>query len=303
MKSILLLITLFTATVVSFGQEGREFVLYGTVYDTRGNEKVPIPDVKIEIDNKTIGTNRNGEFSVKIKYESDLNVTFSHVGFKSYSQVLTNKMVKRKIVNDTLYWNNVILKEKTLIGFTVMSHKVDTVFRSELYSVEDYAFLPKKKLLLLAYEKTLDKQAKLLLTDSILMNDSVKEMENAYTVPGRALHLFTDYAGNHYVICVEKVYRINIREEQIHLLPVSDEDFYGYHHRVIDTIGEKYYYSNYNELYPAVKFYVTERNDTSHTDFLHVFEKYAFVQLGSIFEDVAKLSFKTLQTLVFIGSK
>ena len=264
MKSLLLLITLFLNIVFSFGQEQREFVLFGKVFDGSGKEKVPIPDVKVKIGEQVIGTNRNGEFQIKIHYELELSVEFSHVGFKSYSQRLTDKIVKKKIVGDTLYWNNIFLLEKTLVGMTVLSHKVDTVFGSTRYSVEDYSFLPEEKLLLLAYEKTLDKQAQLLLTDS------KQALIDTYTIPSRALHLYRDYAANNYVVCEDKIYRINIRGEQIHLLSISDEDFYGFHHRVIDTIGNKYYYSNYNELYPAVKFYVTERNDTTHTELYEV---------------------------------
>ena len=264
MKSLLLLITLFLNIVFSFGQEQREFVLFGKVYDGSGKEKVPIPDVKVKIGEQVIGTNRNGEFQIKIHYELELSVEFSHVGFKSYSQRLTDKIVKKKIVGDTLYWNNIFLLEKTLVGMTVLSHKVDTVFGSTRYSVEDYSFLPEEKLLLLAYEKTLDKQAQLLLTDS------KQALIDTYTIPSRALHLYRDYAANNYVVCEDKIYRINIRGEQIHLLSISDEDYYGFHHRVIDTIGDKYYYSNYNELYPAVKFYVTERNDSTHTELYEV---------------------------------
>ena len=264
MKSLLLLITLFLNIAFSFGQEQREFILSGKVYDGSGKEKVPIPDVKVEIGEQIIGTNRNGEFQIKIDYKSELSVLFSHVGFKSYSQQLTDKVVKRKIVGDTLYWNNVVLMEKTLIGMTVLSHRVDTVFGSTRYSVEDYSLLPAEEMLLLAYEKTLDKQAQLLLTNS------KQELIDTYTVPSHALHLYEDYATNNYVVCEDNIYRINIREGQIHLVSVREEDFYGFHHRVIDTIGDKYYYSSYNELYPAVKFYVTERSDTAHIELYEV---------------------------------
>ena len=264
MKSLLLLITLFLNIAFSFGQEQREFILSGKVYDGSGKEKVPIPDVKVEIGEQIIGTNRNGEFQIKIDYKSELSVLFSHVGFKSYSQQLTDKVVKRKIIGDTLYWNNVVLMEKTLIGMTVLSHRVDTVFGSTRYSVEDYSLLPAEEMLLLAYEKTLDKKAQLLLTNS------KQELIDTYTVPSHALHLYEDYATNNYVVCEDNIYRINIREGQIHLLSVREEDFYGFHHRVIDTIGDKYYYSSYNELYPAVKFYVTERSDTAHIELYEV---------------------------------
>jgi hypothetical protein len=264
MKSLLLLITIFLNIAVSFGQEQREFILSGKVYDGSGKEKVPIPDVKVKIGKQVICTNRNGEFQVKIHYKSELPVIFSHVGFKSYSQRLTDKIVKRKIIGDTLCWNNIVLLEKTLTGITVLSHKIDTVFGSAQYSVEDYSLLLDQRLLLLVYEKTLDKQAKLLLTDSN------QKLIDTYTLPSRALYLYMDYAANNYVVCEDKIYRINIRGGHIHLLSIRDEDFYGFHHRVIDTIGDKYYYSNYNELYPAVKFYVTERYDTLHTELYEV---------------------------------
>ena len=264
MKSFLVFISFVFSLSFSFGQYQRNFILFGQVYDGSGKEKVPIPDVKVQAGGQIVGTNRNGEFQIKIDYKSELSVVFTHVGFKSYSRQLTGKMVKSKVVGDTLYWNNIALLENTLIGMTVLSHRVDTVFGSARYSVEDYSLLPAEEMLLLAYEKTLDKQAQLLLTNS------KQELIDTYTVPCHALHLNEDYATNNYVVCEDNIYRINIREGQIHLLSVSEEDFYGFHHRVIDTIGDKYYYSNYNELYPAVKFYVTERNDTAHTELYEV---------------------------------
>ena len=103
MKSLILLTTIFLNIAFSFGQEQREFILVGKVYDGSGKEKVPIPNVKIKIGKQVLGTNRNGEFQVKIHYKSGLLVLFSHVGFKSYSQRLTDKIVKRKIIGVTCH--------------------------------------------------------------------------------------------------------------------------------------------------------------------------------------------------------
>jgi len=262
MKSFLVFISFVCSLSFSFGQEEKEFVLYGKVYDTEYKE--PIPSVRVEFKGQKTYTNKEGEFLLKLKYVEEGWVEFSHVGFKKKKELLTNKMVKRKVARDTLYWSYTGLEGVSFGPIVVSAFQVDTVFGSKLYSVEDYALLPVHNLLLLAYEKTLDKQAKLLLTNS------KQELIDAYTVPCRALHLYEDYAANNYVVCEDNIYRINIREGQIHLLSLSEEDFYGFHHRVIDTIGDKYYYSNYNELYPAVKFYVTERNDTVHTELYEV---------------------------------
>jgi len=264
MKSILFIVFLFISGF-SIGQEGREFVLFGKVYDSQ--YKKPIPGVNVKLGEQRTHTNSDGEFAIKVVFKDELIAKFTHVGFKGFEKRLTAKMAKRKVIGDTLYWNNIVLHEVTLTGITVSSHRVDTVFGSPQYSVEDYSFLPNNRLLLLAYEKTLNKQAQILLTD--IVQDTIDTL-STYTVPGNALYLYTDYASLNYVICKEKVYRINIRGDEIHLLQIPNEDFYGFHQRVIDTIGEKYYYSNYNELYPAVKFYVTERNDTTHTELYEV---------------------------------
>jgi hypothetical protein len=262
MKTLLIFISFVFSLSFSFGQEEKVFVLYGKVYDAEYKE--PIPYVKVAFNGQDTYTNTAGEFSLKVKYIKEGWVEFSHVGFKQRKEILTDKMVKRKVVSDTLVWSYMRLEGISLGPLMVSAFKVDTVFGSQFYSVEDYAFLPEENMLLLAYEKTLDKQAKLLLIDS------EQALVDTYTIPERALHLYTDYAANNYVVCEVKIYRINIRGDEIHLLSISDEDFYGFHHRVIDTIGDRYYYSNYNELYPAVKFYVTERNDTTHIELYEV---------------------------------
>ena len=40
--------------------------------------------------------------------------------------------------------------------------------------------------------------------------------------------------------------------------------FYDFIYRVIDTVGSYYLYSNFNELYPAIKFYGLNTQDSSH---------------------------------------
>ncbi len=73
------------------------------------------------------------------------------------------------------------------------------------------------------------------------------------------------------MICEHKTYEITIIKEKINLTPVSEEDFIGFYSRIIDTIGNDYYYSNYTNLYPAVDFLISNRLDsTSHTKLITV---------------------------------
>ena len=59
--------------------------------------------------------------------------------------------------------------ENTLEGFTVVSKKIDTIYGTERFSVEDYELIDDNRMILLLYEKNLSKGSKIVLTDSILI--------------------------------------------------------------------------------------------------------------------------------------
>ncbi len=264
MRKILVLL-LLAVSVFGYTQEGRKFVVAGKVLAYDDEDHDPVPNVKVIYGGKQVAkTNRDGEYSFKVTFQKEDTVKFDGFSFDPTSRVLTSRMAKRKVVGDTLFWKPVYLKFHQFKEVAILAQKVDTVFGSPEFSVEDFELFEDDKLLLLAYEKTLNKGAKILLTDA------KQEILSRYTVPGDAQYLYRDYADHVFVVCKEKVYMINVRSDVISLLPVPLEDYYGFHERVIDTIGNNYYYSNYNELYPAVKFFMTERGDTAHHELYEV---------------------------------
>lgn len=251
---------------------GQTFTVKGTISDFADDQAV-IPDVKIYTSNnpnKTVVTKENGTYSiiVNVKNEND-TIFFSHSGFENTYKVITPEIVgKLKRKGKTHYQYDISLNYYVIKDYNFVAKKVDTVFGSEKVSVEDFIILPDERMLLLVYEKTMKKGSQILLT-----NNNQEEINTAF-VPGDAAYLYTDFAGTNYVVCQTKVLQINIVKEDIRFLDVTQEDFFGYYQRVIDTIGENYYYSNFNNLYPAVKFIVTERNDSSHMELLEVKDEF-----------------------------
>ncbi len=244
-----------------------QVTIVGEVYDDNDNAQV-IPDVKIHASSNPkneVVTNEKGEFKLVIPSNGKDTIFFEHIGFESSYLIVSNSFKKKIIKKD-----NGVLHHTHKLNFVelktadIFSSKVDTTYGSPKHSVEDFLMTNDGNLLLLAYEKTLKKGAKIVLASS-----DQEDLSEA-TIPGDAHYLFKDYAGIPYVICEDKIFAIEIVQNQIRFESVKQEDFYDFYHRVIDTIGSNFYYSTFNELYPAVSFIVTNKHDTSHHELINI---------------------------------
>ena len=255
-----------------FLANAQNFEVIGTVQDF-ADEQSTIPDVKIFTSSnneyKTV-SDATGKYSINIKADQENDtIFFHHSGFENTYRIITPKMMSRfKRKGYMSYTLNVSMNYYVINDYVFVAKKVDTVFGSEEVSVEDFLIMPDDRMLLLVYEKTKNKGTQILLTD-----DKQEEISRAH-VPGDAVYLYEDFAGTKYVVCETKVLQINIVQNQIRFLDVTQEDFFGFYQRVIDTIGGNYYYSTFNNLYPAVKFIVTERDDSSHQELMEVKDEF-----------------------------
>lgn len=241
-----------------------QVIVIGKVVD-KNNESVVIPDVNVFISaNKKneVKTDINGKFELNLTSTGEDTIFFEHVGFESTYKIISVSD-KKKAKNQAILLQ-IPMYYHELSTFTFTAQKVDTVYGSPEHSVEDFLITEDGKLLLLAYERTLKKGAKIVLAGS-----DQKDISEA-TVPGDAKHLFKDYSGIPYVICENSVFAIEIVNDKIRFESVKEQDFYDFYHRVIDTLGSNFYYSTFNELYPAVSFIVTDRNDTTHHELMEI---------------------------------
>lgn len=238
----------------------------GYVYDSKSvNER--IPDVKLFGSSSPSAEGRTtskGSFKYSLPSKGNDTLFFSHIGFDSTYAVITEKQKNKSIKKGKPIFLKIAMNYSEFETFTVVANKVDTVYGSLIHSVEDFIITQEGDLLLLAYEKTLKKGAKIVLTDG-----NHEDLTEA-TIPGNAIRLFKDYAGISYVICEEGIYAIEVVQNQIRFESIAETDFYDFYHRVIDTIGSNYYYSTFNELYPAVSFVVTDKNDTTHQELVEI---------------------------------
>jgi len=253
MQKLILILFLFVGTTLA-AQEYR-FAIQGQIFDDNYSL---IPEVVVSFNksNQKIYLDHSGSFHFKYKYQKDDYIIFNCIGFEADTLHISERQAKKS--NKKKHWKiNIKLTPVQFEEVVIIAQKVDTVFGSKLFSIYDYLFIDDDKLLLLTYDKRITKAAKLLLT-----NNEQEEI-SSYSIPDEPKYLYTDYANNNYLVCKYKIYEIVIKKEEIELTPITKEDFYGFYNRIIDTIGNNYYYSNYTELYPAVDFLVSNRLDSS----------------------------------------
>lgn len=239
--------------------KSQEVKITGKVYDLASpSEK--IPGAKVEFQDKTLAlTLDNGEFSFQLPVANTSDtIVISHVGFEPKKIIITASKKRRAFKKDQSIDLSIGLSYVELKQFVVQSTKIDTIYGSKIHHVDDYIIRKDGSLILLVYDKSFNKISRIILTDA-----NQQDLASAI-IPEEGYQLYEDYTGIPYVIGEKKVFRINIIDKVIRFETVSEEDFYGFYHRVIDTIGSQYYYSTFNELYPAVSFVATDRQDTTH---------------------------------------
>ena len=251
---IFILVVLLSISCNLFGQSFSTCIR-GRLVD---HENQPIPNVQISCLKHLFYSNDNGDYFIAVNKLNNLKIEFIHSGFLNDSIVIAKPKLA-KYSNDTLNLGATQLKNITIPEFTLVANKVDTVFGSKNYSVEDFEITKDGLMVLLAYEKTLKKESK------VLLLNQQRQQIHSHLIPGESVRLYKDFASNIYVLGKEKVFAINISEDQyINVKSVNKNEFYNFTFRIIDTIGANFLYSNYNELYPAIKFFSTNLIDSSN---------------------------------------
>lgn len=234
----------------------------GQVLDVDGD---PIRDVRYFVasrPNVFYKTTVDGDYSIKYVAQKSDTIIFEHVGFQRNSFLLDERLVKKS--KNGVVVVDIVLPNRIWTQIDVFADRPDTLFGTQEYSVADFEFDRSGDIVLLTYEKTLDKGSVLRVLDEN------KKITDRYYIAENAIELRTDFRGNTHLITEEEVYFIFIEDHKISVFPENRDYFFRYVAPIIDTIGDRIYFSNYSEVYPAFDYMEFNRKDSIYNTLLTV---------------------------------
>ena len=250
-------------TTVSFAINAQQITISGKLVDV---ENHPISNARcyfLSKPDQKVRTDSKGRFYIKYQSGFEDSLRFEHVAFQDKS-IFISKKREKKALNDTIFIT-IMLQDKILDMTSVFANTMpDTLFGSQEFSVEDFEFDHNGNLILLTYEKNMESGSvlKLLGVDNKILDN--------FLIPEEAIELQTDFRNNIHLITEEKIYFVTVESQEFKIY-LEDRDYYfRYVAPVIDTIGQRIYFSNYSELYPAFDYYEFNRRDSVYNKMLKV---------------------------------
>jgi hypothetical protein len=142
-------------------------------------------------------------------------------------------------------------------------NKPDTVYASKTYSVADFELDADGALILLTYEKNLQKDAQ------------IQVVQDAYTaallaIPERAQVLKRDFRGNIHVLTAESVFGVEAIDTTYTLVNIPKDYFFKYLVPIVDSSQTRLFYSSYSDIYPAFEYGSLDQLDSTYKTLLQI---------------------------------
>ena len=240
---VLLLSLLFSGKASA--QNGFRFL--GKILDDKS--QLPIEGAHLQIINSNYQaiSNKKGEFEISLPHKKHLSVLIKHISY------LNN--VKEFNVSDTATLLNTTIhlsrKSFPLDSITIKpNYKPDTLVYSGRFSIYDFDFY-EDKFILLTSETNLEK-ASIKLAD---YNNKIYHSSKVPSEAGFAKEIVKDYMGFSNLICEFRIYRIVVHNNTLILFSIQPEDFNAYIKPIIDTVNNKFIYSDYWREYPMFSYF------------------------------------------------
>ena len=214
-----------------------------------------ISDVAVRLSNSFYATTSNikGRFELKVPKKPAYKLLISHPGYKSLVKevrVKNNEPISLTIV---LEKNYLVLDSVAIIA----THKPETLVGKPNYSIYDFDFY-EDKLMLLTAERSL-------LNAKIQLSGYDGKIITSFALPkqaGEAKRFFHDYEGYTDIICNDSIFRLDVFNNSMMVMPVNRADFNKYLLPISDTAAGNYYYNDKWEKYPSFNYYYLKAKDT-----------------------------------------
>lgn len=257
--------------MVLSAQDESAYVYHLTTLDAQSNRPINDVQVRYKCGNSSaiVFTKEQGSATILCQKER-MSLVLIHEFYKSQSDVILRLDRAHKVSADTLFFQVYMQPKEALTTVEVVvnnPYKPQEIFASERLSVADFELLENGHLLLLTYERKLNKGAELLVVDA---NEKVLFSKS---IGSDALHLFRDFRGWIHLMSKNRLDYVYMVDEAFDLVPMDKEYYQRYVAPIIDTSKTKFYFTNYRDTYPAAEFFVYDELDSSYAKISKVSDK------------------------------
>lgn len=243
----------------AFGQ----ITISGVIKDQEGH---PVPGARCWFKNKSdfkVSSDRDGKFEINFEPGAYDSLLFYAVGFEQ-TGFYVGPRIEKKALKKNGYQRNIIMPDKVFNIVVIQPELPDTLHGDPTYSISDFAYDADDHLVLLTYEKTLRRGSSLR-----LVGDS-SEIVDVYLLEEESVELKNDFRNNIHLITDAHIYLVRVEEEKLVLYLEDREHYLKNIAPIVDTLGDKVYYSSYSDLYPAFDYFEYDVTDSSHTKLIYI---------------------------------
>lgn len=195
---------------------------------------------------------------VAVSTNDSVTFAFDHVAYTALNEPV--KKIYKGTMGDTLLlvikmnFNKTREIEEVIIKPAGVP---DTVFQSQRVSVQDFEFLQDGNMLLLTYPKNMRKE-----TELVVYNGS--ELKGEIPLQEKGLEIIRDYRGNPHVVTEKSVFGIVAKNNAIEIGQLDKAYYMTYIAPIVDTTVTKYFFSNFNNSYPAFDYFTFDLVDSTY---------------------------------------
>jgi len=252
---------------------GQDLLLKGRVIDSFDGTAIRDCHVTLNDNVAVSSTNARGEFQLIVpeQFEKKVTLFFSHLSYQPQQLEfdVSEKNGQEKSSIRTLEVK-LVAGAHDLGPLTISDNQPpELVYGNARHSIADYEIVD-GQLLLLTYERTLRRQAK------IYLSDTEMQLQDSLILPARIqpIGLVKDYSGRIYLETAARVFLIRIDEEGLKYSEVDKEEFRDQIAPIIDTVGGQLLFSTWTTRFPAFDYYGFEESDSSYHHIRQIADKF-----------------------------
>ncbi len=233
--------------------QNEKLVVIGKILDLGSGKGIDAAAIRVSNAPYATFSNKKGEFSLSLPKKAVYKLIVQHLSYEGFI-----KEIKANNADTIQVTISLLLKSNLIDTISVYAiNKPETLVGKTNYSIFDFDFY-EDKLILLTAQNTLSKA-------QIQLSTYGGKIISSYDLPkqaGEAKHFFHDYEGYTDIICKDSIFRLDVLNTELMVLPIRQKDFNTYIEPIADSANSNFYFHDNWTKYPLFNYYYLKNNDS-----------------------------------------